>query len=90
MPRTPKTPGRQDLLETKISELTALIKELSPQARVEISFERNEDEDAHIHIFPPSSMDPEKIAEIERTMGERCNDILLETGLFLIGAICDS
>jgi hypothetical protein len=41
MPRTPKTPGRQDLLETKISEFTALIKELSPQARVEISFESN-------------------------------------------------
>jgi hypothetical protein len=41
MPRTPKTPGRQDLLETKISELTALIKELSPQALVEISFESN-------------------------------------------------
>jgi hypothetical protein len=89
MPRTPKTPGRQDLLETKISELTVLIKELSPQARVEISFERNEDEDAHIHVYPPSAIDPEKIAQIERTMGERCNDILLETGLFLIGAVCD-
>jgi hypothetical protein len=90
MPRTPKTPGRQDLLETKISELTALIKELSPQARVEISFERNEDEDAHIHVYPPSSIDPEQITQIERTMGERCNDILLDTGLFLIGAVCDS
>jgi hypothetical protein len=90
MPRTPKTPGRKDLLETKISELTALIKELSPQARVEISFERYEHEDAHIRVYPPSSIDPEKIAQIERTMGEHCNDILLETGLFLIGAVCDS
>jgi len=90
MPRTPKTPGRQDLLETKISELTALIKELAPQARIEISFERNEDEDAHIHVYPTASLDPEKIAQIERTMGERCNDILLDTGLFLIGAVCDS
>jgi hypothetical protein len=94
MTRTPKTPSRQDLLETKISELTALIKELSPQARVEISFERNEDEgedeDAHIHVYPPSAIDPEEIAQIERTMGKRCNDILLETGLFLIGAVCES
>lgn len=86
----PKTPSRQDLLETKISELTALIKELSPQARVEISFERNEDEDAHIHVYPSSAIDPEEIAQIERTMGERCNDILLETGLFLTGAVCDT
>ena len=90
MPRTPKTPGRRDILEIKISEITALIKELSPQARVEISFERTEDEDAHIHVYPPSSIDPEEIARIERTMGERCNDILLETGIFLIGAVCDS
>jgi len=49
-----------------------------------------EDEDAHIRVYPPSSIDPEKVDQIERTMGERCNDILLETGLFLIGAVCDS
>ena len=69
MPRTPKTPSRQDLLETKISELTALIKELSPQARVEISFERNEDEDAHIDVYPPSSIDPEDIAQSSELWG---------------------
>ena len=89
MPRTPKTPSRQDLLETKISELTTLIKELSPQARVEISFERREDEDAHIHVYPPTSIKADEIARIELTMGERCNDVLLETGLFIIGAVCD-
>ena len=89
MPRTPKTPSRQDLLETKISELTALIKGLSPQARVEISFERYEDEDAHIHVYPPPSIKADDVARIELTMGERCNDVLLETGLFIIGAVCD-
>lgn len=89
MPRTPKTPGQQELLETKLSELTALIKELSPQARVEISFERYEDEDAHIEVYPPSSMMPDQVSRIELAMGERCNDVLLETGLFIVGAVCD-
>lgn len=89
MPRTPKTPNQQDLLETKLSELTALIKELSPQARVEISFERYEDEDAHIQVYPPPSIDVAEVTRIERTMGERCNDVLLETGLFIVGAVCD-
>ncbi len=89
MPRTPRTPNRQELLETKISELTALIKELSPQARVEISFERYEDEDAHIRVYPPPSLTPEEIARIEGVMGERCNDLLLEKDLFIIGAVCD-
>jgi hypothetical protein len=82
-------PSRQDLLESKISELTALIKELSPQARVEISFERYKDEGAHIHVYPPPSIRDEEVARIELTMGERCNDVLLETGLFIIGAVCD-
>lgn len=89
MPRTPKTPNEQNLLETKLSELTALIKELSPQARVEISFERYEDEDAHIRVYPPPTVDIAEATRIERTMGERCNDVLLETGLFILGAVCD-
>jgi len=89
MPRTPKTPSQQDLLETKLSELTAVIKELSPQARVEISFERYEDEDAHIQVYPPPSIDVAEVTRIESTMGERCNDVLLETGLFIVGAVCD-
>ncbi len=89
MPRTPRTPGRQDILESKISELTALIKELSPQARVDISLERYDDEDAHIRVYPPPSIKAEKVARIEATLGERCNDVLLETGLFIIGAVCD-
>lgn len=89
MPRKPKTPSQQDFLEIKLSELTALIKELSPEARVEISFERYEDEDAHIRVYPPPSVDIGEATRIELTMGERCNDVLLETGLFIIGAVCD-
>ena len=76
-------------METKVSELTALIKKLSPQARVEISFERYEDEDAHIDVYPPPSVNPGEVARIETTIGVRCNDVLLDTGLFIVGAVCD-
>lgn len=89
MPRKRKTPNQQDLLEIKLSELTALIKDLSPQARVEISFEQHEDEDAHVRVYPPATVKEEEAARIELKMGERCNDILLDTGLFIIGALCD-
>jgi hypothetical protein len=81
--------NRRHLLDAKLSELTALIKELSPQARVEISFERYEDEDAHMQVYPSDSIKAEEIARIELTMGERCNDVLLDTGLFIVGAVCD-
>jgi hypothetical protein len=89
VPRPPKPPGGRDLLETKMSELTALIKETSPQARVEVSFERYEDEDAHIRVYAPISVDPQEVTRIELEMGQRCNDVLIETGLFIIGAVCD-
>jgi hypothetical protein len=36
-----------------------------------------------------SSIKAEEVARIEAIMGERCNDLLLEAGLFIIGAVCD-
>jgi hypothetical protein len=89
VPRRPSVPGGPELLDSKITELTTLIKELSPQARVEISFERYEDEDAHIRVYPPAALDSEAVTRIELKLGERCNDVLVETGLFIIGAVCD-
>jgi hypothetical protein len=80
-----------NLFETspKLSDLAVLIKDLSPQARVEISLARYEDEDAHIRIYPPPDMTVAEVERLELALGERCNDILLETGLFIIGAVCD-
>lgn len=56
---------------------------------MEISFERYEDEDAHIRVYPLLSVDPEEASPIELKIAERCNDVLIETGLFIIGAVCD-
>jgi hypothetical protein len=85
----PKTGKRRDLLEAKLTELTALIKDLSPKSRVEISFEQYEDEDAHVRVYLPPTIEPDKAEHIELTLGARCNDILVDTGLFIIGAVCD-
>ena len=87
MPR--KRPHRPELLEAKLSELTDLIKELSPEARVEIVFAHYEDEDAAIDVYPPELLRVEEVRRLEQTLGERCNDILVETGLFIIGALQD-
>jgi hypothetical protein len=82
-----KIPSRQ-LLDSKLTELAALIKDISPQAQVEISFEPYEDEDAHVSVHPPATMGAEAVAHLELMIGERCNDILLDTGLFIVGAVC--
>ena len=89
MPRKVKNHSGGDLVESTLSELTALIRDLSPQAHVEISFEHYEDEDAHINVFPPPALKPEEVRQVEGKLGERCNEILLDTGLFIIGAVCD-
>jgi len=66
-----------------------LAQELIPDARVEMSFERYEDEDAHLRIYPPSDLSPDEVQKRELTLGQRCTDILVETGLFIVGAVYD-
>jgi hypothetical protein len=88
MARKRKTPGQQKFLDSQIAELVALIKEVSPPSRIEISFEQYEDEDAHICVYPPTTMEAEEVERLELMVGERCNDILLDTGLFIVGAVC--
>jgi hypothetical protein len=83
-------PNMKDvLLDQKLQELTLLVKELNPDARIEISFERYEDEDAHVRISPPPGLSLDEVQQFELTLGQRCSDILLETGLFIIGAVYD-
>jgi hypothetical protein len=83
-------PNMKDvLLDQKLQELTLLVKELNPDARIEISFERYEDEDAHVRIYPPPGLSLDEVQQFELTLGQRCSDILLETGIFIIGAVYD-
>lgn len=47
-----------------------------------------EDEDAHVYVHPHQAMTAEEIDHLELTVGEHCNDILLDTGLFIVSAVC--
>lgn len=87
MPRIHRKVDRLELLDSKLSELTALVKDICPLAEVEISFEQYEDEDAHIAIHPPVSLEAKEVERLENAFGIRCNDILVDTGLFIIGAV---
>ena len=87
MARKRKTPGQQKSLDSQIAELVALIKEVSPPSRIEISCEQYED--AHICVYPPVTMEAEEVERLELMVGERCNDILLDMGLFIVGAVCE-
>ena len=75
------------VLERTLSELATWIQDLVPQARVEITLEHYEVEDAHLYIQPPQGMTAEDVERLEVTVGERCNDILLDTGLLIVSAV---
>jgi len=89
MARKQTTASQRQLLESQLSTLAALIQDLAPQAQVEITFEQYEDEDAHIAIHPLHAMAPEDVERLELAVGERCNEILLDTGLFIVSAVYD-
>lgn len=89
MPRKSKRSHRPGLLDTQLSALISFVKDLSPEARIEISRAHYEDEDAHVSIYPPPTMGAKEVQRLETALGERCNDILVDTGLFIIGAVHD-
>ncbi len=89
MPRKNKMSHRPELLDTQLSALISFIKDLSPEARIEISRAHYEDEDAHVSIYPPLAMGAEEVERLETALGVRCNEILVDTGLFIIGAVHD-
>ena len=88
MARKQTTASQRQLLESTLSHLAMMIQDLVPQAQVDITFEQYEDEDAHVYVHPPATMAAEDIERLELTVGEHCNEILLETGLFIVSAVC--
>jgi hypothetical protein len=84
-----KRANHSELLDIQLSALISFVKDVSPEARIEISRAHYEDEDAHVSIYPPPTMGAEEVQRLETALGERCNDILVDTGLFIIGAVHD-
>jgi hypothetical protein len=87
MARKQTTASQRQLLESTLSSLVTLITELAPRAQVEVTFEQYEDEDAHVYVHPPPDMTAADIERLELTLGERCNELLLDTGLFIVSAV---
>jgi hypothetical protein len=88
MARKQTTASQQQLLERTLSDLATWIQDVAPQSQVEITLEQYEDEDAHLYVHPSPIMTGDDIERLELTVGERCNEILLDTGLFIVSAVC--
>jgi hypothetical protein len=72
-----------EALEQSIAELVSYIKELCPDARLRVTGNRFEDEDANIDIYPPLDWTLSQLDELEEKIGDRKLDILTARGHFI-------
>jgi hypothetical protein len=69
--------------------MTALIKELSPQARSRTLLSGKKTRTRHIHVDPPFLIIPKEAARIDLKWEIVANRVLVKIGLFIIGTVCD-
>jgi hypothetical protein len=79
----------RDRLDAAVTAFSLFVRDLCPEARMEISFARYEDEDAHIWVFLPSSLAPEEREELANQLAEKSLDVLLAEGFLILAGIED-
>ena len=74
-------------LDAAVTALSLLIRDLCPAARLEVSFVRYEDEDAHIWVSLPSTISEESREHMANQIAEKSLDILLAEGFLVLAGI---
>jgi len=77
------------ILDAAVTALSLFIRDLCPEARLEVAFTRYEDEDAHIWVSLPSAISEEEREHIANQMAEKSLDILLTEGLLILDGLDD-
>jgi hypothetical protein len=79
----------RDRLDAAVTAFSLFIRDLCPEARLEISFTRFEDEDAHIWVSIPADFTPEASEELANRLAEKSLDILLAEGFLILAGLED-
>lgn len=74
-------------LGAAVTAFSLFMRDLYPEARLEISFVRYEDEDAHIWISLPSILTEEEREEFANRVAEKSLDILLAEGFLILAGV---
>jgi hypothetical protein len=75
---------RNRSLDSILTEFSLYVKELCPEASIEITKTTYEDEDANIFVRPPVQWTVEACDALEERLAERSIDILLQTGYHIL------
>ncbi len=79
----------RDRLDAVVTAFSLFIRDLCPEARMEISFTRYEDEDAHIWVSLPANFTPEAREDLANHLAEKSLDILLAEGFLILAGLED-
>lgn len=74
-------------LDKSVTAFSLFIRDLCPDARLEISFVRYEDEDAHIWVTLPPTLSEEERESFANRMAEKSLDILLAEDLLILAGV---
>lgn len=77
----------RDRLDAAVTAFSLFIRDLCPEAQLEISFARYEGEDAHIWVSLPSTLSEEEQEELANRIAEKSLDLLLVEGLLILVGI---
>jgi hypothetical protein len=78
-----------EAIEQSIAELVGYIKALCPDARLRVTGNRFEDEDANIDIYPTLDWTMDQLDELEEEIAEKKLEILIERGHFIHTFVCE-
>ncbi len=74
-------------LDATVTAFSLFIRDLCPEARLEISFARYEDEDAHIRVSLPSTLSEKERVDLANRIAEKSLDVLLAEGFLILAGI---
>ena len=79
----------RDRLDAAVTAFSLFICDLCPEARMEISFTRYKDEDAHIWVSLPANFTPEAREDLANHLAEKSLDFLLAEGFLILAGLED-
>jgi hypothetical protein len=74
-------------LDSAVRALSLFIRDLYPEAHLETSFVRYEDEDAHIWVILPATLTADEREELANRLAEKSLDFLLTEGFLILAGI---
>ena len=77
----------RERLDAVVTAFSLFIRDLCPEARMEISFTRYEDEDAHIWVSLPSNLTLEEREDLANQLAEKSLDFLLAEGFLILAGM---